>query len=90
MAKPTLRDRLATLLAGVLEARRELQERHDRHTAVQVVEEEPGSPHEELHQTYGALLRQLEDAARSLRTAIATVGQRDRVEKRLAEWKKAP
>ncbi len=79
-------DRTALLaaLAAVTAARRDAQAELDDARAVQLAAAKPPTS-EELTQTLGALVRQLDNAARELTDAIRTVDQRERVVARAAQ-----
>jgi hypothetical protein len=65
-------------LDAVTAARRDCQAEFDTARAAQLTATEP-SINEELPQTLGALVRQLDNAARELTDAIRTVDQRERL-----------
>lgn len=69
---------LLKALEAVTTARREYQADLDTARAAQLTATEPVTD-EQLTQTLGALVRQLDNAARELTDAIRTVGQRERV-----------
>lgn len=81
---------LTDAVAALLALRRDVQFGHDQRV-VEAWTTPPaaGGPHEERQQTLGALLRQLDEAARLLREARTTFDQLQRVEARVAQWEAA-
>lgn len=76
------RSAILAALEAITTARREYQAELDAARAVQLAATETPTD-EQLTQTLGALVRQLDNAARELTDAIRTVDQRERVQARL-------
>ncbi len=72
------RGNLISALDTIAAARRDAQAELDEARTVQLAAAEPATD-EQLLQTLGALVRQLDNAGRELADAIRTVDQRDRL-----------